>query len=99
VPDRDAWTLVDFVEKLDAWIALEDPPQDLILTVGGWIFTRAETPYKGVRRQEGFDNLWSGAVPQSGHGDGMAVACAYWIEETEQRVRCESFASLSQPIW
>ena len=55
-------------------------------------------PYQGVRREAGFDNLWFGAVPRSGHGDGLAVMCAYWIFESTRVVRYDSFASLGQPI-
>ena len=44
---------------------------DLRFLVTEWILTRAADPYQGVRREAGFDNLWFGAVPRSGHGDGL----------------------------
>ena len=92
------WTLVDFLPRLDAWIQQEDPSPDLRLHVTDWIFTRATDPYQGVRREVGFDNLWFGPVPESGHENGLAVMCAYWIFETTRTVRCDSFASLGQPL-
>lgn len=60
--------------------------------------TRFSDPYQGVRRESGFANLWFGPVPNSDDGRGVVVACAYWIEESSHTVRCDSFASLSQPL-
>ena len=50
------------------------------MVVTGWVLSRAETPYSGVRREQGFPNLWWGTIPGSGH-DRKAVVCSYWIEE------------------
>ncbi len=93
-----SWKLEGFEECLDRWIALEQPVVDLRFVVLEWVLTRADDPYKGVRRQAGFDNLWFGPVPRSGDGRGNAVACAYWVEERPRTVRCDSIATLAQPI-
>jgi hypothetical protein len=93
-----AWTLVGFLERLDAWADLESPEDDLRLLVTAWILTRYDNPYQGVRREPSFPNLWFGAVPNSYHGDGNVVACAYWVEESSRVVRCDSFASLRLPL-
>ncbi|MDQ3611638.1 MAG: hypothetical protein M4D85_08570 [Actinomycetota bacterium] len=92
------WTLHGFEECLDAWIEREQPSEDLSYVVTEWAISRSEDPYGGVRREPGFDNLWFGSVPLSGDGRGNAVACAYWIEEGTRTVRCDSIATLSQPI-
>jgi hypothetical protein len=92
------WKLDRFLDRLDAWIEQEVPKDDLPLIVAIWIMTRYETPYAGVRRAEGFDNLWYGVVPGSIDGDGRVVVCSYWIKESEKVVTCDSFATLSPPI-
>jgi hypothetical protein len=92
------WKLEGFLERLDAWIELEKPPDDLCLLVTGWIMSRFEDPYLGVRREPGFPNLWFGAVPKSDDGAGTVVACSYWIEESTRTVRCDSFATLNLPL-
>ncbi len=95
---RQAWWLEGFEECLDRWIEIENPPTGLTVLVADWVFTRAEDPYQGVRREVGFDNLWYGPVPGSGHGQGEAVACSYWVEERNRIVRCNSISTLGQPI-
>lgn len=92
------WELERFAERFESWIVREDPSTDLRILVGTWIWTRAETPYRGVQRAEGFDNLWFGAVPDTEDGLGHAVACTYWIEESRRAVRCDAFATLDLPI-
>lgn len=91
------WTLQGFLECLDVWSHLESPSQDLKLLVTAWIMSRLEDPYQGVRRAEGFSNLWFGAVPNSQHS-AVVVACSYWIEEESRTVRCDSLATLSLPL-
>ena len=54
-------------------------------TVTEWILTRYDDPYEGVRREEGFPNLWFGIVVRTGDA---AVVCSYWIEESRHVVRC-----------
>ena len=93
-----AWALEGFEEALDRWIALEQPTADLRVAVTAWILTRFDEPYVGVWRAPGFDNLWFGSIPTSLHGDNMVVTCSYWIFEREQKLRCDSFATLSLPI-
>lgn len=96
--DTPGWRLADFEEALDRWIELEQPNQDLRLTVTGWVFTRTEDPYQGMHREPELPNLWFGVVPRTAHGDSQVVACSLWIEEATQTVRCDSFATLSWPV-
>lgn len=97
-PGSGPFELVRFLEAFDEWIDLEAPASDLRVSVLDWIFTRAEQPYEGVRRQEGFDNLWFGAVPGTVDSSARVVVCSYWIQEAEHRVRCDRFATLRYPI-
>jgi hypothetical protein len=99
MPDRapSRWRLVGFEQRLDAWVDLEHPVDDLRLLVTAWILSRFDDPYAGVRRERGFSNLWFGVIPRSGHGTGLVVTCSYWIEETTHAVRCDSIATLSWP--
>lgn len=60
--------------------------------------TRFDDPYHGVRREKGFANLWFGPIPGSADGSGTVVACSYWIEEETHTVRCDSFATLNEPL-
>ena len=92
------WQLEGFLDRLDAWIELEAPTDDVRLLVTAWIMTRYADPYQGVRRETGFPNLWYGAIPDTEDGNGSIVACAYWIEESNRTVRCDSFATLSLPL-
>jgi hypothetical protein len=63
VPDGvPAWTLAGFLDRLDIWADLEKPSDDLRLLVTAWIMTRYDDPYSGVRRADGFENLWFGAL-------------------------------------
>ena len=91
------WRLEGFVERLDQWITLDVPDDNLRLTVTAWVMTRFDRPYQGVRREAGFDNLWFGVVPGSQLPPGQVVVCSYWIEETTHTVRCDSIASLTRP--
>jgi hypothetical protein len=93
-----SWTLVGFLDRLDAWVERESPAEDLRLIVTAWVMTRYDDPYQGVRRESGFPNLWFGAVPNTDDGSGNVVACAYWIEESSRTVRCDSFATLGLPL-
>jgi hypothetical protein len=95
-----AYTLDEFLARFDEWADWETPrpPDDMRYAVLSWLLTRGDNPYEGVKRAEGFDNLWYGMVPGTEHGDGKVVVCSYWIIEAERRVRCESFAVLGLPI-
>lgn len=93
-----AWILHNFLEALDAWAEREGARDDLPILVTMWIMTRLDDPYQGVRRAEGFDNLWFGVVPDSADGSGAVVTCSYWIEESRRTVTCDSFATLSPPF-
>lgn len=92
------WVPEGFEACLQTWDDVARPPDDLRSWVVEWIFTRLDDPYLGVRREAGFPNLWWGVVPGTLHGDGMVVACSYWVVEASHVVRCESLASLSFPV-
>ena len=83
--------------RLDQWVELEAPPDGVRLAATAWILTRFDDPYAGVRRARGFENLWFGPIPGSQYG-GLLAVCSYWIVESEHRVRCDSFGSLSSPL-
>ena len=69
--DGPAWTLVGFIERLDAWAEQEKATTDLQLLVLSWVMSRSDDPYRGVRRTPGFPNLWFGAVPLTDDGLGV----------------------------
>ena len=99
MPESPAlWELTGFMERLDTWSA-EQSGGDQVLrrSVVRWIPSRAETPYAGVRRAEGFPNLWYAAIPGTVRGDRVVV-CSYFVYEAEHRVACSSIATLSTPI-
>jgi hypothetical protein len=93
-----AWSLEGFLDTLDAWAERESPTDDLRMVVTAWVLSRYDDPYQGVRRENGFPNLWYGPVPNSGDGAGRVVVCSYWIMESSRTVRCDSFATLSLPL-
>lgn len=96
--EESPWRLEGFEDALDRWIDQEKPSIDLSIVVTAWIFTRREHPYAGVRREAAFENLWFGAVPGTIHDATSVVACSYWIFESERRIRCDSFPTLSLPL-
>lgn len=91
------YELRGFLEAHEDWVTREDPSTDLSYLVLEWVFSRAEDPYQGARREPGFDNLWLAPVPRTRH-DGRIVVCSFWIEEQAGAVRCDIIASLSPPI-
>lgn len=98
MPGSDpVWSLVGFGERMDAWIDLEEPQDDLRIAVASWALSRFDDPYQGVRREPGFENLWYGVIPGTQHGDNQVVVCSYWIEERTHVVRCDSIATLALP--
>lgn len=97
MPDSRQWKLEGFLERLDAWVAQEQPDEATRIAVTSWIFSRFTDPYGGVRREPNFANLWYGPVPNTASG-GSVVQCAYWIFESTRTVRCDSFATLSRPL-
>ena len=97
---RDAalWRLERFLSEFDAWTEREHPSDDLRVLVTEWMVGRQDDPYRGVRREPGFENLWYGAVPDSNDGAGHVVVCSYWIFEAQRLLRCNSFATLGLPL-
>lgn len=89
--------MANFVTELDRWAAQEQPSDELRRLVIGWIFSRYDDPYEGVRREPGFENLWFGAVTGTRRA-GRVVACSYFIYEASRTVSCGSFATLTWPI-
>lgn len=99
VPEPDApWVLERFVERLDLWAETESPPEEIRLVVTEQIFTRMETPYRGVKRISDGDNLWFGVVPGSAHGSDLVVTWAYRVFESRRAVRCDLIETLSVPF-
>lgn len=100
MPDQlPLWKLEGFLESLDDWAEREHPNEELRRLVTAWLLTRFDDPYQGVTRQEGFDNLWFGPVPESDRGgDGTVVTCSYWIYESSRTVRCDNFGTLNLPL-
>ncbi|MGH3938157.1 MAG: hypothetical protein ACRDTG_05915 [Pseudonocardiaceae bacterium] len=94
----EPWKLDQFSERLDVWIEVCDPSPRLRRVVRTWVLTRFDNPYEGVRQAPGFDNLWSGKVPNSEDGIGNAVLCAYFIETATHTLRCDQFATLREPF-
>jgi hypothetical protein len=98
VPDAALWRLERFLSEFDVWVEREVPSVDLRVLVTEWMVGRQDDPYRGVRREPQFENLWRGWVPNSQDDAGRVVACGYWIFETHHLVRCDSFATLSLPL-
>ncbi|MEV1013875.1 hypothetical protein AB0I89_24280 [Micromonospora sp. NPDC049801] len=94
--DPTLWVLRGFDRHLDLWISEFDPDQDLINLVTAWVLSRFEDPFQGVRREQGFDNLWWGHVPLSLRDDTVVV-CSYFVHERERTVACNSIVPLSLP--
>jgi hypothetical protein len=97
VPDSPLWDLKDFDWHLDIWIRNEEPDQDLINEVSEWVLSRFDDPYRDMKREPGFDNLWFGPIPHTTWGS-MVVTCSYMIVESDHRVYCKSIATLSRPV-
>jgi hypothetical protein len=91
------YELRGFLERFDEWVEQDEPDGQLRIAVLDWIFSRAEHPYQGVRREPNFANLWFGAVPTT-QREWEVVVCSYWIIEAEHAVRCDRFATLNAPI-
>jgi hypothetical protein len=93
-----AWKLVRFIEHLDRWVTAESPDADCRLVVAGWVMSRCDDPYSGVRREAGFPNLWFGRIPGTLDGDASIVTCSYFIFESTRIVRCNSIGRLKLPL-
>jgi hypothetical protein len=94
----DQWLLSQFEERLDQWIDLESPPEDVRLAVTAWILTRIDDPFEGAHREPDFPNLWAAVVPGSLHSPQSVVFCSYWVGVRDQTITCNQFATLSYPV-
>ena len=91
------WRQLGFEQRLEEWLELEAPDQDLRTAVLTWVLSRLDDPYAGMRREPGFDNLWFGVIPGTLREPATVVACSLWIEEGSRTIRCDRIASLSWP--
>jgi hypothetical protein len=97
VPDGAVdWTLERFLERMDTWIERESPSYGLRLVVLDWIMSRHDNPYRGMRRERHFANLWFGPVPGT-EFDGTVIVCSYWIEESTRTLTCYDICTLNNP--
>ena len=87
------WQLENFEERLDTWILVENPSDDLRFVVTEWVISRFDNPYADVSREPEFPNFWFGQIPGTAH-QGNVVACSYWIFEGDRLVKCDQIASL-----
>ena len=92
------WTLQLFLERLELWADEVKPSAELVIIVATWIQGRMDDPFEGVRRVEGFENLWFGAIPGSDDGLGNVVTCSYWINVSGHAVRCDLFSTSTWPV-
>lgn len=93
-----AWTFVNFVGCLDAWVDREKPDQDLRVIVAQWVMARHDDPYAGVRRVPDTENRWFARIRDTYRPDGSVVTCTYRIFEADRIVECEWIASLNMPV-
>lgn len=98
VSDGADWKLEGFDDHFDDWVLREDPGADLRVLVLDWIMTRHENPYRGVKRESGFDNLWWGQIPESEDGRGNVVICSYFVWVASSTMTCNGIATLSWPV-
>lgn len=96
MPDPGRWTLVNVEQALDRWELVDHPDHDLTMAVIGWLFSRLEDPYQGVRREPSFPHFWYGAIPTTKRGN-REVVCAYRIEEMSRQVICDNISLLRSP--
>jgi hypothetical protein len=99
VPRADpVWTLERFEQEFDAWCAREYLSDELRIRVLLWIQSRMDDPYRGVSRDQSFENLWFGAIPGTDRPDSRAATGSYFVFESTRVVRCNSFSILQRPI-
>jgi hypothetical protein len=91
------WVLEGFLERLDEWRQLEQPPDDLLIIITDWILQRMNNPMVGARRAAGFDDLWFAIIPGTHNGTDL-VTCTYWIDVTSQIARCSFYGYQSPPF-
>ena len=99
-PDIPFWEAIGFQDRLQAWIERESPDDDLLRSVGEWIERQTLVdPFRGVRRYtEIAANFWWGRIPGTVRGT-TAVFGFYWIDEDLRQIRCDSIATLNEPVF
>ena len=97
------WQLENFVERLDAWIATENPSEDLRIIVTEWVVARFDNPYTDVSREPEFPNLWFGPIPETEHsgqvwfvptGSSRTNDSSGVTKSLHSGVRCEDLPTL-----
>jgi hypothetical protein len=98
-PAGPPWALVGFKDRYDTWLAQDPVPDAFVrLVVETWILSRSTDPYQGAQRLPEFGpNFWGGRIAGTEQGDHVVVGY-YWINETNNTVRCDSIATLSLPL-
>jgi hypothetical protein len=91
------WQLANFEERLDVWIALDNPPDDVRVQVISLILTRMDDPFASARRSRVSLPLVRILVPGSIHAPQQIVFRSDWIEHEVHRVSCDSIASPGAP--
>lgn len=89
--------LESFKDAVDEWVAREDPDHRLVIAVLSAVLS-LDDPYRGMRRERGFPNLWFGAVPGTRHDGQFVVTWSYWIEEARHLLVAEFISTLGEPI-
>ncbi len=85
MPDRQTgWNLSEFDEWVDRWIEMESPGSELRLAGRFRLLSWLDDSYQGMKRESGFDNLWSCIVPGT-REKWTAVVCSYFVFETTVR--------------
>jgi hypothetical protein len=95
---RPVWKLAEFLPRLDAWITRERPADFQRIAATAWVLGRADDPFQGVQRAEGFDDLWYGAIPDTLDARGRVVVGSYFVDPAARTVTCESFSILGWPV-
>jgi hypothetical protein len=92
------WHLVDFEERFNRWLDIEQPDPAVRNAVVEWILNAADDVYAGARRHpEIGSNYWRVNVPRTVQ-DGHIVTCCFWVDEDARTVTCDTIATLSLPL-
>ena len=87
-----------FNKWLKIWVREYAPSLPLIVTVRGWVLSRAEDPFEGAKFVPGFNDYLFAAIPGSMGEDGRVVTCAYRIHRADWTVECDMISTSSWPV-